>query len=334
MDGKEQTLAFRILLLAGLVAGIGLAAPSPAVAQPGSSLDALVRQRLAESERRQREVIAKIEASRRKMNLPPLAPRSPASGGARSAFSAEDKAWFERAHAGAAAIESKRFRPRYTFDGGREFAYRFDLRLTTGKRSGYVAGWAAFDVVDNTGGSFRLLARDNVQLTSSPDKLRTQAIGELTGILKRTTHVSDQGSDPEVDGNLPAVLGDIEDWFFPPLPDHETVERGGGQTVIREADGKWDTIGFYNAKDRGAKGYYDWSVQARGVSGGVLTVGEKRTLRSDDGSTELVGDGNYTFDMGRGILRTHSFRGTLKELGRVTQISLEITPAPTSALDP
>jgi len=323
---NQPAIALTALLLVG--------SSIPASAQTGSSLEARARQHRAEVERQQREVRAKIDASRRKMNLPPLAPRSPTAGGTGPVFSAEDKAWFEKAHARAAAIDAKRFRPRYTFDGGREFAYRFDLRLTTGQRSGYVAGWAAFDVVDNTGGSFRLLARDNVQLTSSPDKLRTQAIGELTGILKRTTHVSDQGSDPEVDGNLPAVLGDIEDWFFPPLPDHETVERGGGQTVIREADGKWDTIGFYNANDRGAKGYYDWSVQARGVGGGVLTVSEKRTLRSDDGSTELVGDGNYTFDMGRGILRTHSFRGTLKELGRVTQISLEISPAPTSALDP
>jgi hypothetical protein len=208
------------------------------------------------------------------------------------------------------------------------------LRLATGKRSRYVAGWAAFDVVDNTGGSFRLLARDNVQHTSSPDKLRTQAIGELTGMLKRTTHVSDQGSDPEVDGNLPAVLGDLQDWFFPPLPHHESVERDGGQTVIRESDGKWDTIGFYNPNDRGAKGYYDWSVQARGVKGGVLTVTDKRALRSDDGSTELVGDGSFTFDMARGILHTHSFRGTLKERGSTTHIALEVSPAPATALDP
>jgi hypothetical protein len=251
-----------------------------------------------------------------------------------SLYSPEAKAWAEQARARTAAIEAKRFRPRYTFDGGREFAYRFDLRLTTGKRARYVAGWAAFDVIDNTGGSFRLLARDNVQQSSSPDKLRTQAIGELTGMLKRTTHVSDQGSDPEVDGNLPAALGDIEDWFFPPLPRHETVERGGGQTVIRESDGKWDTIGFYNPNDRGAKGYYDWSVQAREVKGGVLTVTDKRTLRSDDGSVELMGDGSYTFDMSRGILQTHSFRGVLKERGSSTQISLEISPAATSALDP
>jgi hypothetical protein len=321
-------------MLAGLVGAISAATPPPALAQTGSSLEAQVRQRLAESERRQREVIAKIEASRRKMNLPPLAPRSPTTGGTGSVFSAQDKAWFEQARAKADAIEAKRFHPRYTFDGGREFAYRFDLRLTTGQRSRYVAGWAAFDMKEKSAGSWQLLARDNVQTTSSPDKLRTQAIGELTSMLRRTLHVDDEGNDPEVDGNLPAVLGDLQDWFFPPLPHHETVERSGGQTVIRESDGKWDTIGFYNPNDRGAKGYYDWSVQARGVSGGVLTVNDKRSLRSDDGSTELVGNGSYTFDMARGILQTQSFRGTYREHGSTTKVTLEISPAPTSALDP
>jgi hypothetical protein len=314
------------LLLAGVAIPVG--------AQTYSNSDDQARQRRAEFDRKQAEVKARIDASRRKMNLPPADSRPLQPGSFNAQLSAEDKAWFEKAHAKNAAIVAKQFRPRYTFDGSREFAYRFDLRLTTGQRSRYVAGWAAFDLLDKSAGSYRVLARDNLQQTAAPDQLREQAIGELTSMLKRTMHVDDEGSEPDVDGDLPAVLGNLEDWFFPPLPDHETVARDGGETVIREADGKWDTVGFYNSKDRGAKGWYDWSVQARGVSGGVLTVADKRSLRSNDGSTELVGSGSYTFDMQRGILLTHSFRGTYKERGSSTQIALEISPAPTTALDP
>jgi len=325
MTLNHSAVALIILLLIG---------SSPAIAQTGSSPAARARQNRAEIERQQREVKAKIDAARRKMNLPPVGQRSPATGVRGPGFTAEDKAWFEKAKARNAAIVAKQFRPRYTFDGGREFAYRFVLQLTTERKATYIAGYAAFDLMDNTGGSFRVLARDNLQKTSSPDVLEPQAIGELTSMLKRTMHVDDEGSDPEVDGDLPAVMGDLRDYFFPSLPDHETVERSGGETVIRESDGKWDTSGFYNANDRSAKGYYDWSVQARGVSGGVLTVTEKRTLRSNDGSIELVGNGSYTFLMARGILQTHSYRGTYKERGSATQISLEISPAATSALDP
>jgi hypothetical protein len=325
MSLNHSAVALMILMLIG---------SCPANAQSGSSLEARVRQSRTDIERQQREVKAKIDAARRKMNLPPVGQRSPATGVRGPGFTAEDMAWFEKARARNAAIVAKQFHPRYTFDGGREFAYRFVMGLTTGRKTTYIAGYAAFDVVENTGGSFRLLARDNLQKTSSPDVLEPQAIGELTSMLKRTMHVDDEGSDPEVDGDLPAVMGDLRDYFFPPLPHHETVERSGGETVIRESDGKWDTIGFYNPNDRSAKGYYDWSVQARGVSGGLLTVTEKRTLRSNDGSIELVGNGSYTFLMARGILQTHSYRGTYKERGSVTQISLEISPAPAGALDP
>jgi len=325
-----------IVLAALAIAQLALAQSSSAVAQTSSSFEEAMRKHRAQVEKMQRQSNFRGEAPSRgpagtpsHRGLPPVNPPDLTSG-----ISPAGKAFMARARADMAAQEAARIKPRYTFDGGREFAYRFVLSLTRGRKTSYIAGYAAFDRQDNTGGSWQLLARDNLQLTSSLDALKTQTIGQQTSMLERTMHVDDEGEEPDVDENLPALLGDIGEWFFPPLPRYETEERAHGQTVIRESDGEWSTIGFYNAKDRSAKGFYEWSIQPRGVSSGWLTVDDKRELRSDDGSIELIGNGSYTFDLGRGILQSRSFRGSLKELASVTQISLEITPAAMSALDP
>lgn len=113
-----------------------------------------------------------------------------------------------------------------------------------------------------------------------------------------------------------------------------TLSRHAEHNRCSNSGGHWDTSGFYDKSDRSAKGYYSWSVKPRGVSGGVLTASDKRSLRSDDGTIELVGEGSFTFDLARGILQARRFRGNYKEAGSVTKISLEITPAAASALDP
>ena len=66
----------------------------------------------------------------------------------------------------------------------------------------------------------------------------------------------------------------------------------------------------------------------------MLTVADKRSLRSDDGTIELVGEGSFTFDMNRGLLQARRFRGSYKAAGSTTKISLDISPAAASALDP
>ena len=311
----------RCLLICAVIMLIGV---KPALAQS--------RQSQADIERRMREHRARMEAAKRKAGLtpeptwrgapPPTGPRG---------LSAEDKAWFAEQNKKAAAREAAK--PKYKFDGGREFAYRFVLSLTDAEGTRYITGHAAFTISQRSGGSLQLLVRDNLQEIDSLEAFQPQATGGLTSMLPRTIHVHEQGDDPDVDKNLPALMGDIEEWFFPPIPQSETDERSGGQTVIRESDGRWDTSGFYNKLDRSAKGYYDWSVKPRGFSGGVVTATDKRSLRSDDGSIELIGQGGFTFSLARGILLSRTFRGTHKEGGNVTQVSLEITPAATSALD-
>jgi hypothetical protein len=138
--------------------------------------------------------------------------------------------------------------------------------------------------------------------------------------------VGSDGLEPEIDGNLPMLLGDAEDWFFPPIPWSETDKRTGGETVIRERDGTWDDFGFYDDKDRSAKGYFDWASEGRGVGSGKLMVTEQRSFRSDDGSRELVGSGRYTFDLARGVLDQRSFQARHVHLGVATTIVLQIVP--------
>ncbi|MCI0361378.1 MAG: hypothetical protein L0211_23085 [Planctomycetaceae bacterium] len=313
-----------------------LAGSSPALAQSSSHEEAMRKHRAA-VERMQRQSNFRGEAPSRGLGgtasshrgLPPVNPPDLTSG-----ISPAGKAFMAKARADSAAREAARIKPRYTFDGGREFGYRFVLSLSRGRKTSYIAGYAAMKLKEKSAGSWTLLTRDNLQLTSSPDSLKAPAIGQLTSMLPRTMHVGDEGDEPDVDENLPAMLGNIEDWFFPPLPRSETEERAHGQTVIRQTDGEWSTVGFYNPNDRSAMGFYEWSIQPRGVSGGWLTVSDKRELRSEDGSIELIGDGSFTVDLGRGILQSRSFRGTLKEGASATLISLEITPAATSALDP
>jgi hypothetical protein len=307
-----------------------LVGPAPVRAQ--SSAEIKARQHRAEVERRIRESKARIEAAKRKAGLSPEPTWRGAPPAVRApAFSAEDKAWFAEQNKKAAAREAAK--PKYKFDGGREFAYRFVLSLTDSEGTRYITGHAAFTLSGRSGGSPQLLARDNLQEVDSLDAFQPQATGELTSMLPRTIHVHEQGDEPDVDKNLPALMGNLEEWFFPPFPQSETDEPSGGQTVIRESDGRWDTSGFYNKLDRSAKGYYEWSVKPRGFSGGVVTATDKRSLRSDDGSIELVGQGGYTISLARGILLSRTFRATHKEGGNVTQVSLEITPATPSALD-
>ena len=315
-----------------------LVALSQAAAQTRGNIDDALREHRAKVEKMQREGQARSEAIRRKMGQntrpshrgsPPTSPADLTAG-----ISPEGRAFMAKARADAAAREAARIKPRFTFDGGREFAYRFVLSLSTNNRTRYVAGYAAFQLHEKSAGSWQLLARDNLQRTASPDVLRPQAIGELTSLLKRTVHVSERGDDPDVDENLPAVLGNAEDWFFPPLPHDESDKPFRGETVIRQSDGEWSTVGFYNDKDRSARGFFEWSAQGQGTSGGYFTVSDKRSLRSDDGSIELIGEGRYVHDLARGVLHSRTFRGTYKERGSLTQILLEISPADPSALDP
>jgi hypothetical protein len=308
----------------GICHFILLCPSATADAQTASSLEARVRQRQA-------EVKARIEATRRKMGV--TTPPSGRSSTPAPGISPEGRAWMAQQRAQHASRQAAQIRPRYKFDNGREFAYRFVLTLDKRGETSYIAGFAAFDVAEKSG-SWQLLARDNLQRTSSPDVLQPQVIGVLTSMLRRTIFVDEEGEEPDADRDLPALLGNVEEWFFPPIPRSETEERAHGQTVIRQVDGRWNTIGFYNPNDRSAKGFYEWSIQPRGTSGGVLTVSDKRSLRSNDGSIELLGEGSFTFDLARGILLARQFRGTHRERGQATQVEIEIAPAPTSALDP
>ena len=308
-------LLFTVLLLFG---------GQPAAAQS--------RQSQADIERRMKEHRARIEAAKRKAGLAPEptwrggSPSSDARG-----FSADDKAWLAKEREKSAAREAAK--PRYKFDGGREFAYRFVLSLTDAEGTRYIAGHAAFTLADKSAGSIQLLVRDNLQELDSLDARQSLAIGEVTSMLPRTIRVNETGDEPDVDKDLPVLLGNLEEWFFPPIPQSETDELGGGQTVIRESDGQWDTSGFYNLLDRSTKGFYEWSVKPRAFSGGVLTATDKRSLRSDDGSIELVGQGGFTFSLARGILLSRHLPRHAQGPRRRDADLLEITPAPTTALD-
>jgi type II secretory pathway pseudopilin PulG len=318
----------RLAIVRLVVLAIVVISSAPTLAQSMSSTQARARQK-AEFEQRLRESRARLDAAQRKagLNSPNwnTSPRGPDISTSDINRMSAARTWQE-------ARRMAQYRPEYKFDGGREFAYRFVLALSEEDGTRYIAGYAAFQPQPAERGRRQLLVRDNLQETHAPSVLEAQMPGELTAMLDRTLHVDDQGEEPRVDDNLPALLGDATDWFFPRLPPTETVDDSGGQTVIRESDGQWDTSGFYDKSDRSAKGYFSWSVTPRGVSGGILSVNDKRTLRSDDGTIELVGEGSYAFDMNRGIMRERRFRGTYKTREGNTRIAIEIMPAPTSAL--
>jgi len=307
---------------------LGLLSAAPALAQSVSSTQPRARQK-AEFEQRMRESRARIEASRRKAGLSPPNWNTPPRG---PNLSSSESQMMSNVRARNAARNSAKFEPEYKFDGGHEFAYRFVLALTEDYGTRYIAGYAAFQPQTADNGRRQLLVRDNLQETHSPSELEAQVPGELTMMLDRTLHVEAEGKTPDVDKNLPALLGHAADWFFPRLPETETIDDSGGYTVIRESNGQWAGSGFYDKNDRSAKGYFSWSVQPKGVSTGILSVNDKRTLRSDDGTIELIGEGSYTFDLNRGILRERRFKGTYKHHDGVDRISLEITPAPASVL--
>ena len=105
----------------------------------------------------------------------------------------------------------------YTFNGGEPFAYVFLLQLINGERKEYVAGVAEFKAVEDSGGTWEFVARDNIRYVRSPNVAMSRP-ADQTMMLRRTMRVSDSGREPDVDENLPALLGNMGDWFFPPIP--------------------------------------------------------------------------------------------------------------------
>jgi hypothetical protein len=227
---------------------------------------------------------------------------------------------------------------KYAFNGGEEFAYAFSMRIAgRGKVSPdqVVAGIAVFQATKNSGGRWEVLARDNIQPLPPSGTLRPTPRGQKTMMLNRAINVDGDGDEPRLDGDLPALLGSIEDWFFPPIPPMLQVKggrRGVGTPVVRTDTGRWRDVGFYNPNDEGARGYYEWEVTPVENRDGLLKVEDKRTFRNRIGSIELVGRGTFRFDVQRGILRSRSFQASFTEGDEATTITIEFVATEPSKL--
>ncbi len=272
-------------------------------------------QRQAEEHRRsveahQREVRRRIEAARRSMKGSSSFRHTPAPPLSQS--SAPEPP------------ERTRQKFEYTFNDGKTFTYVFLLQLTDSKRKQYISGVAEFKPVGESGGTWEFLVRDNIQQVRSLDVAMSRP-ADRTMMLRRTMHVGDDGREPDVDENLPALLGNIEDWFFPPIPRYATEERSLGHAVVlSQFTGDWTSFGRYDKQDHSTIARYEWSIEPKGLSGGVLTVHDKRTFRRNDGLLELTGNGSFTFDTRRGVLQRRSFRGQLKEFTDKTNVAIDI----------
>ncbi len=191
---------------------------------------------------------------------------------------------------------------KYAFNDGREFAYAFDLHLKVGSRKPWeerTAGIAVFQANKDLHGRWEVLARDNIQAVSASGAHRRTPQGQKTTMLSRVLNVDVDGDEPSLDGNLPALLGNLGDWFFPPIVPYVQTEargRGRGMAVVRTDTGKWRDVGFYDPDDESARGYYEWGIKPLKESGGVLSVEDTRTLRNRIGSIELAGRGTFAFE--------------------------------------
>ena len=309
-----------------LIAAITLLAlpQAPNHAVPPSELQRRVEEHRRKVEAHQREVRQQIEAARRRMN---------GSGLGRSSFSLTPAPPLPKSRMPDLSRQTKQ-KFEYTFNGGEPFAYVFLLQLINGEHREYVAGVAEFKAVEESGGTWEFVARDNIKYVRSPNVAMSRP-ADQTMMLRRTMHVSDSGREPDVDENLPALLGNIEDWLFPPIPRYATEVRSKGYAVVwSQFTDEWTSFGRYDKEDHSAIARYEWSIVPKGSSNSLLTVHDQRTFRRDDGLLELTGNGSFTFDNPRGILQRRSFRGQLKESTRKTDVLIDIAVVDPAKLAP
>lgn len=298
-----------------LIAATLLVLPLDSIqASSPSDLQRRVQEHRQQVEAHQREVRRRIEEGRRRMNASRAgsAPLLHTPTSLPSPHSRPPKSTYTR----------ERFE--YTFNDGKPFTYVFLLQLTNDKHRRYIAGFAEFQPVEESGGTWEFVVRDNIQDVRSPNVAMSRPT-DRTMMLSRTMHVRDSGRKPDVDENMPAFLGNIGDWFFPPIPRYTTEVRSMGYAVVPgEFAGEWTSFGRYNKQDHSTIARYEWSIEPKGLSDGILAVHDKRTFRRDDGLLELTGQGSFTFETRRGILQRRSFRGQLKEWTNKTDVAIDI----------
>jgi hypothetical protein len=119
---------------------------------------------------------------------------------------------------------------------------------------------------------------------------------------------------------MPNMLGKPQDWFFPPLPEAGSDSRSAGYTVER---GSW--LNKPADWDKANRGYFQWEVKTVSATSSRLKLRETRSFRTDDRSQELVGSGEFEFDLTSGLMTNRSFAATYTLHGKQTRMSLNVT---------
>ena len=107
----------------------------------------------------------------------------------------------------------------YDFTPGRVFGYVMVMDATVGEKTEYLGGVVLFQVMGKEGSRHRLHVKDNLRVVHNPDELKPQLPRGSSAFAANSATVNRvHGLRPTADGDLPTMLGDTLEWFFPPLP--------------------------------------------------------------------------------------------------------------------
>ena len=237
-------------------------------------------------------------------------------------------------HTGGTALGKIDWDLQYDLPAGRVFGYVMLMQSRVGNKTEYLGGTVLFKsegkattmrsgerhVVGN-----RLAVIDNLKVvTQDPEDLLVPRLPVNNQFLPDTIVVnSAHGVRPTADGDLPRMLGNTLEWFFPPLPFRE--------------DGTYHKEG-YVARTRNVRiySYFNYDSKLTKSSGNSSLIKDLRSLQANDGeSLDVQGTSVIEFDKSIQLMTRRSMQGVHKVLGKTMHVQINIrliTPKELTAL--
>lgn len=205
----------------------------------------------------------------------------------------------------------------YDFRQGRVIGYIFLMQATVGPKTEYLGGTVIFKKVAEDGGPRapdRLAVIDNMKVVTefTPDLISPQLPTSNLFLPKSVFANRFHGIRPKADGDLPRMLGDTAEWFFPKLP------AKVGETYHKE--------GYWNrSQNVRIPSYFYYDSEAVSESGNLVRVEDKRSLKSNDGfSLDVQGKGVFEFDKKNRLMQRRAMNGVHTVLGETMFVNIRV----------
>ena len=211
----------------------------------------------------------------------------------------------------------------YNLPKGRVFGYVMLMQARVGNKTEYLGGTVLFKsqgkaktmrsgeqhVVGN-----RLAVLDNLKVvTQNPQDLIVPRLPAGNQFVPDTIVVnSAHGVRPTADGDLPRMLGDTLEWFFPPLPFRE--------------DGTYHKEG-YVARTRNVRiySYFNYDSKLTKLSDNLYRIKDLRSLQAKDGmSLDVQGTSVIEFDKSIRLMTRRRMHGVHTVLGKTMFVKIDV----------